>query len=201
MASVVVLDSCVLYPLPLRDTLLRAAESELFAPVWSKRILEEVTRNLIADGRATSGQAQRMTAAMNSAFDAATVLDHAVARLESRMPNDPKDRHVLAAAVASGAQAIVTFNVGDFPSGACDPYAVEAVHPDEFLTDLYARWPTAVEAALERQAEALTNPPLTRADLLTRLAPSVPRFAEAAGRETSISADMAPEGAFRCAPV
>jgi len=50
-----VLDASVLYPLPLRDTLLRVAESELFIPYWSEQILSEVTRNLIDDrcGRAT----------------------------------------------------------------------------------------------------------------------------------------------------
>ena len=36
------------------------------------------------------------------------------------MTNDPKDRHVLAAAVAAGSELIVTFDVGDFPLEACD---------------------------------------------------------------------------------
>lgn len=99
MVQTVVLDSCVLYPLPLRDTLLRAAERELFVPLWSKRIFDEVARNLIADRRSTDEQATRMTAAMNAAFDSATVADPAIAQLEATMGNHPKDRHVLAAAV------------------------------------------------------------------------------------------------------
>jgi hypothetical protein len=41
----------VLYPLPLRDTLLRAAQQNLYAPRWSARILDEVERNLV-EGRA-----------------------------------------------------------------------------------------------------------------------------------------------------
>jgi hypothetical protein len=41
-----VLDASVLYPLPLRDTLLRVAEIELYDPYWSQRILDEVARRM-----------------------------------------------------------------------------------------------------------------------------------------------------------
>jgi predicted nucleic acid-binding protein len=37
------------------------------------------------------------------------------------MANDPKDRHVLAAAVRCGADVIVTFNLQHFPEEALDP--------------------------------------------------------------------------------
>jgi hypothetical protein len=40
----VVLDACVLYPLPLRDTLLRCAEQNLYEVRWSRRILDELAR-------------------------------------------------------------------------------------------------------------------------------------------------------------
>jgi hypothetical protein len=49
----------------------------------------------------------------------------------------PNDRHVLAAAVASDAQAVVTLNLKHFPTEACEPFAVEALHPDSLLLDLY----------------------------------------------------------------
>ena len=58
MPFAVVLDACVLYPLPLRDTLLRVAQQNLYAVRWSRRILDEVTRNLIEDRRATPEQAK-----------------------------------------------------------------------------------------------------------------------------------------------
>jgi hypothetical protein len=54
------------------------------------------------------------------------------------MANDPKDRHVLAAAVASDAQAVVTLNLKHFPNAACEPLAIEPLHPDNFLLDLYS---------------------------------------------------------------
>lgn len=130
MPFAAILDASVLYPLPLRDTLLRIAETELYDAYWSARILDEVVRNLVADGRATEEQARRLTDAMAAAFDGAAVPQHAVDRLEPAMANHEKDRHVLAAAVASDAQAVVTLNLKDFPIAACEPFAVEPLHPD-----------------------------------------------------------------------
>jgi predicted nucleic acid-binding protein len=47
----VVLDACVIFSAVLRDTLLRAAEAELYEVLWSEAILEEVRRNLIESGK------------------------------------------------------------------------------------------------------------------------------------------------------
>lgn len=38
----VLLDACVLVPFTLADTLLRQAEADLYRPLWSRKILEEV---------------------------------------------------------------------------------------------------------------------------------------------------------------
>lgn len=46
-----VLDADVLYPPPLRDTLLSAAFEGCFQPLWSAEILDEAIRNLLADQR------------------------------------------------------------------------------------------------------------------------------------------------------
>ena len=51
------------------------------------------------------------------------------------MTNDPKDQHVLAAAVRADAAVIVTANLGDFPASALQPYDITAVHPDDFLLE------------------------------------------------------------------
>ena len=53
------------------------------------------------------------------------------------MTNDPKDRHVLAAAVKCRAHFIVTSNLRHFPSESLAEWGVEATHPDEFLLRLY----------------------------------------------------------------
>jgi hypothetical protein len=118
---------------------------------------------------------------MTAAFDGAAVARAAIDRLEPAMTNDPKDRHVLAAAVASGAQAVVTLNLKDFPIEACEPLAIEPLHPDAFLLDLYALDAPRV-AAVERQAAVLRRPRISLHALLDRLAVTVPNFAAALRR-------------------
>jgi predicted nucleic acid-binding protein len=171
-----VLDANVLYPFSLRDTLLRLAELELYTPLWSERILEETTRNLVAH-QITTEQAARIEQAMRTAFEEAEVDPAEIERLEPAMTNHPKDGHVLAAAVAADSELIVTFNLADFPPEACEPVGVEAIHPDEFLLDLHDLNPDAVRAALEQQAADL-HAPWTLEQLLGALATAgVPRFA------------------------
>jgi hypothetical protein len=151
----------------------------MYAPCWSERILDEVARNLVANRVATAPQAAAMLDAMRGAFDAATVTDEEITRLEPTMTNDPKDRHVLAAAAIGTADVLVTLNLRDFPPAACEPLSVEPVHPDGFLLDLYRLDKDAILAALSLQAAALTRPPMSLTDILDRLDPTVPGFARA----------------------
>lgn len=50
---------------------------------------------------------------------------------------DPDDRHILAAAVQSGADLILTFNAKDFPQDVVEPLGIEICDPDAFLLDLF----------------------------------------------------------------
>jgi predicted nucleic acid-binding protein len=168
MAFGAVLDTCVLYPFSLCDILLRLADRELYDPYWSGRVLEELARNLVGHGL-TPAQAGHRIEQMRRSFPDAEIAGAAVARLEPAMTNDPKDRHVLAAAVASRVDAVVTFNVRDFAAEACGPYDVDVLHPDRFLVDLYELDPSTVEAEITAQAAALRRPPVTRGDLARML--------------------------------
>lgn len=49
-----------------------------------------------------------------------------------------KDRHVLAAAIQTSAQCIVTFNLKDFPPEALASWNIDAVHPADYLITLYS---------------------------------------------------------------
>ncbi|MDM0053900.1 hypothetical protein [Variovorax sp. J22R115] len=46
---------------------------------------------------------------------------------------DPDDRHVLAATIVGHADAIVTYNLKDFPAAVLAVHHIEAQHPDEFI--------------------------------------------------------------------
>lgn len=170
---VVVLDANVLFPFVLRDTLLRAAEAELYAPRWSERILDEARRNLVATGRMTEAQAGALVSAMATAFPEALV--DGFDSLIDAMPNDEGDRHVAAAAVKAGAQVIVTSNLRDF---ANLPEGIEAQSPDEFLCGLDDLAPDTMIRLLREQATALTKPTWTVDDLLVRLRRTAPTFGD-----------------------
>lgn len=164
MPFAVVLDTCVLYPAHLRDTLLRLAERDLYRPLWSADIVEELRRNLSV---IAPGAIDHLVDQMATAFPEAEVDGYR--SLIDGLTCDPKDRHVLAAAIRADADAIVTFNVDDFPEVSLAPFGVEALHPDAFLLDLLDLAPGLVLGALADQAAANRRAPRTVADLLDAL--------------------------------
>lgn len=164
-----VLDANVIYPFTLRDVLLTLAEREFFRPTWSQEILDEATRNLLADDVMGEDQARQLVAQMNIAFDDALVDGRAVNDLVPAMTNDPKDRHVLAAAVVCGADAIITQNLRDFPGDACAPHGVDVLSPDEFLSSMFDMNPSLVADAITWMANQRKNPPLSLRDISSRL--------------------------------
>jgi hypothetical protein len=71
---IAVLDTCVLAPMPVADTLLRLAEEPAFyVPRWSRDILEELRRTLIGRFGYTKEQADRRITMMDRAFPEAMV--------------------------------------------------------------------------------------------------------------------------------
>jgi predicted nucleic acid-binding protein len=174
----VVLDACVLVPPALRDTLLRAAEWGLYQPRWSEEILEEIRRTLLGRRMTDESQAEYLLKALRTAFPEAIVRNYEV--LIAGMGNDPKDRHVLAAAVAAGAEVIVTTNLRHFPRSALIPLGKEAQHPDQFLMQLFDLAPQEMSEILRQQAADLGDPPMTVDDVLGRLEKQVPGFVAAA---------------------
>jgi predicted nucleic acid-binding protein len=128
---IAVLDTCVLAPMPLCDTLLRLAEDPAFyIPRWTEDILRELRSTLLRMGY-TEAQATRRISAMETAFEEAKVTGYEC--LVGSMTNDPKDRHVLAAAVRGAAHAIITDNVRHFPPASLAPYDIGVITPDDFL--------------------------------------------------------------------
>ncbi len=166
---IVIVDANVLYPLTLRDTVLRAAAAGFYQMRWSADILDEMERNLVSKAGIQAEKAARLRATMERAFPEAEVTGYR--SLVSAMPNHPKDRHVVAAAVKAGAQVIATANIKDFSPL---PDGLEAQLPDDFLCHLFDLGQDVFVDMLREQAADLTRPPVSFEDLLDRLARVVP---------------------------
>ncbi len=160
----VVLDACTLFPASLRDTFLRAADAGLYRLQLTDNILEEVRRNLVKKGM-QEPNAKRLVDEVKRYFPESFVAQHDL--LVPSMPINEKDRHVLAAAVASGSQIIVTQNLRDFPPRLLNPFAVKAQSPDDFLVNLFdSDTEHIIIKILIDQAGDLRKPPKTVLELL-----------------------------------
>ena len=178
---VVVLDTCVLAPMPLADLLLRGAEAPaLYRVAWSSAILDELRRTLGKFGLSEM-QIGRRLRAMESAFPEANIA-HPEGFLD-KVPElpDPDDRHVLAAAIASEANVIVTLNLRHFPAERTGPIGVTVLSPDEFLLRLFHLTPDVLLEKLDAQANAIGLP---RADITERLRDAVPGLLKAVNEWT-----------------
>ena len=165
----VIYDACVLYPAPLRDLLMWLALTDLYRARWSDGIHEEWTSNLLEQRPdLTAAMLERTRSLMNQ-----SVRDALVTGFERLIPTitlpDPDDRHVVAAAIHSGASLIVTFNLKDFPAEALRPYNLTAQHPDDFILDLLDLQPALVCQAVANQRRTLKNPPKTVDEYLDTL--------------------------------
>ena len=131
----VVLDACTIYPFYVRDILLSLASRQMFTPKWSDMILLEVRSAILRNlSDQTEAKVDKINAAMNRAFPDAEVngFDDLIAM--DSLP-DPNDNHVLACAIHCKADAIVTFNLKDFPDSPLGKYSISAIHPDDFIAD------------------------------------------------------------------
>lgn len=168
-----VLDTCVLAPMPLCDTLLRCAEEPaLYRAAWSEQTLEELCRTLVKFGY-REDQALRRIGNMREAFPDASVAVPANLLLSVPEIPDPQDKHVVAAAIRAHAQAIVTFNLRHFPEEVLKSYGVLAQSPDDFLIHQYHLDPDRIEEVLDIQASAIGS---RRTDVLEKLRRGMPRF-------------------------
>ncbi len=166
-----VLDACVLYPTVLREILQGAAVAGLYEPVFSDRILREWVLATAKLGPAAPAIAQGEAAMLRAAFPKALTRDRPDIEARLLLP-DANDVHVLATAIASGADAIVTFNAQDFPGHVLAAEGIARRDPDGFLWELQSRHPDTmanVVEAVRAKAEAISGQPVPLKPLLKRV--------------------------------
>ncbi|MBT2452556.1 PIN domain-containing protein [Streptomyces sp. ISL-43] len=180
MAARVFVDTNVLFPFSVMDVMLALTEDSIHEIVWSERLLAEWERVIVREGRRSTDSAAAVARAIRRFFSDCEIPPAAYAHLVDEMPgDDPDDRHHAAAAVAAGAGALITWNLGDFPADDLAKRGVHVVDPDAYLCGLYGELPSEVVQTVVRLAAEKRNPPVTIADAITRLAKAgVPRFAD-----------------------
>lgn len=161
-----VLDACVLYPAPLRDLLLSLAAEGVFGARWTLEIQDEWIRNLSANRTDLKPEAlARTVELMNDAIEDCLIENYEFMIGSLNLP-DPNDRHVLAAAIVGHADAIVTFNLKDFPDAVANLHGIEILHPDDFVVAQYDLDPIRFLRIIKANRDRLKNPPKSAEDFI-----------------------------------
>ena len=161
---IALLDSSVLAPMPVADTLLRLSEERCFyLPRWSNQILDELHRTLRGGFGYSAEQAARRVRVMREDFPESIVTGY-----EELIP--AMNNHVLAAAVRCGAQVIVSDDKRHFPAGVLAQYSMECLTSGEFLEHQYHLDRDAFISIIVSQAADIRKP---LGWVLTRLPKSV----------------------------
>ena len=169
------IDACALAGTLRRNLLLTLAEAEFFRVRWSRAIMDEtqsaIEANLARKKNVVDAaeRAARARAGMEQAFEDAMVdgFDHLLA-VCGAMP-DAKDRHVLAAAIKTRADVIVTDNLKHFPEHILATFGIEARSADAFIADTAMLDIDRAASAVQRMRLRLVNPAISVADLFNKM--------------------------------
>ena len=129
-----VLDTNVIYPLWIRDLLLWFAHYDLYTPKWSMHIFNEWDEVMSRKGISEEDRIKRISI-VNEAFPDALVENYESLIQMLELP-DEKDKHVLAAAIKTNANLIVSNNLKDYPAEYLAGFSLSAKSADDFLTDI-----------------------------------------------------------------
>jgi len=164
---IAVLDTNVVYPVIIRDILFWFAYYDLYTPKWSEHIFDEWKRVMLEKGVSEEDANKRILKA-NSAFPDALVNNYKGLISNLELP-DEDDRHVLAAAIKTNANLIVTNNIKDFPEKYLQSFSLSAKTADDFLTDIIDLNPDQAVAAFKEMVLNKKNPKQDEFEVLNLL--------------------------------
>jgi predicted nucleic acid-binding protein len=166
---IAVLDANVLHSGALRDFLMNLASVLAYQPRWTERIHQEWQNSVLKRYKhLTLEKVEYTRQRMDESFHTALVAGYETTVHAFFLP-DENDRHILAAAVACGAEYIVTQNLKDFPPSLLRPYGVIPIHPDDFAVLLFEQSPETIIFAVKSQRAELTRPAKNVAEHLATL--------------------------------
>jgi predicted nucleic acid-binding protein len=169
------LDTCVLWPSKQRDFLLSLAVQNLYRPLWSSEILDELyycefdklTRKQGMAEVQAEAKAAKLIEQMRTHFDDAEVQNWQPYEGTFGL-SDLNDEHVLAAAVAGHAGAIVTDNLKHFPEDKIPP-GIQIVSPSEFAANTVDVSPARALRAVTAITARFDKPPMSVDEFLSIL--------------------------------
>ena len=205
----VFLDANVLAAPTTRSLILRATEHREtgFAVCWTLRAEAEADEALIRRAAERGKRLGRMippvlvsTLRQRLDWGGQVIVPEAPELEASLTDTDAGDRHILAAASAARAGAVITVDVDDFGQKDLARLGLSAANPDLFLS--WVMTPAAYKMALESIAAGRTLPPNTPETIHATLAKGHPRLVEAMqqvypGVEPVLSAATPPAELFR----
>jgi hypothetical protein len=141
----------------------------LFRAKWTDQIHEEWISNLLEERNDLRREAlERTRNLMNQAVPDCLVTGYEEL-IEALTLPDEGDRHVLAAAIKSGCDAIITFNLKHFPPNMLKQYDLESIHPDDFISSQFELRPAVILISVKRCRQRLLNPPKAAREYLDTL--------------------------------
>jgi hypothetical protein len=155
-APIVVYDANILFPFHVGHILTFTAVRRLVLAKWTEKIQAEWLENIAKIFPDELEGCSRRCAAMNRAVPDAMVFDYEHL-IESIAFCDPDDRHVIAAAIRSGAVGIVTRDRRHFTPESLEPFGLIAIDPDELLVGCYGRFPVDCVEAVEAARASFTR--------------------------------------------
>ncbi len=168
-SPIVVLDACVLYPAGLRSLMMWLALHEAIRPKWTDQIHEEWMRNVLKNRPdITLEQLERTRRLMDLHAGDCLVRDYEKHIEKIELP-DPDDRHVVAAAIEATADAVVTWNLVDFPQPTLANLGIDIRTPDQLLAELLDADHRPVIDAMREHRLSLKNPPKSATEYIENL--------------------------------
>ena len=163
------LDSNVLASMTLTDLLVQLAVDDLFHAKWTAEIHREWIAAVLKFRPRLDPQAlERRRVQMDTKAHDALVTGYENLIDELTLP-DANDCHVLAAAIHSRCDLIVTGNLKDFPNDILRRFGIESQHPDIFLFNLLERYPLEFCAAVRKVRHRAQHPPYSVEEFLVNL--------------------------------
>lgn len=166
---IAILDANTLYPAVLRDLFMQLAVQGCFQAKWSEKIHDEWINSLMRkEPQRDYSKLTRTKSLMNQA-----ILDSVVTDFEHLIPTlhlpDENDRHILAAAIKSNSDYIVTNNLKDFPDSELEKYGIAKISPDDFALALLENNRIDFEASIRAIIARLKSPPMSLEEYLLKL--------------------------------